>query len=142
MATAASKFTFVDTKVALKAYLGIDGVAEDDNLELWLTAAAVDCDNYCGWYYTDASDVLQDHTPDDPSVEPLIRMGVFEWVSAAHAMHASAASKGVAMAKTGALQEAYQGGVGGINAPMLARRVAYPLWTSAVHNLLRVAKAK
>lgn len=142
MATAAASFTWAAQATALKAWLGVVGSSEDVLLQSLLEAAAVDCDNFCGWYYTDEDDELVDQTPTDPTLQPMIKLGVYEWVKAARAMYSSPAAGGVASARTGQLQENYQGGVLGINGIKLARRAAYPLWESSVYRALRMGKAQ
>jgi len=144
MATAASSFTFGLFGESLRVYVGLasDDTSEDSNLGLWLAAASADLDELAEWYYTDPdTDELVDTTPDDPTADALIALGVFEWVKAMRAIYSSPVSGGVAMVKTGALQEAYAGGVSGLSAATHARRAAMQFWSGAFANLLRIPKA-
>lgn len=142
MATAADTFTWADYGTPIKAWLGVSGSSEDVVLQSLLEAAAVDCDNFCGWYYTDEDDEIVDQTPTDPGAEPMIKLGVYEWVKAARAMYSSPAAGGVTVVKTGQLSESYGNNPAGVNAINLARRAAYPLWESAVYAPLRMGKAR
>jgi hypothetical protein len=136
MATAASTFTWEAFEDALKAFLGLTGDdSENDNLQLWLAAAAADLDLVAGWYYTDPdTDELVDETPTDPSADALLKLGIFLWVRVIRALHGSPAEAGITSVKTGVLSESY--GAGGLTGYMQARRAALPLWGSAIHNLL------
>ena len=135
MATAASKFTWADFEDPLKSFLGVSGDTEDDNLQLWLAAAAADLDLVAGWYYTDpVTEELVDETPTDPSANALLKIGIFVWVQAIRALHNSPATTGITAVKTGALSESY--GKGALTGYLQARRSALPLWGSAIHNLI------
>jgi len=144
MPTAAATYTWADYETSLKAYLGMAGDAtRDAQLEPLLLAAAIDLDDFAGWYYTDTDDEQVDETPtaaEWTAGKPMLDLGIYEWVKAALAMFDSAASEGVQSVKTGALSEQYQGGVGGLSVARLARRAARPLWSSAVTNILRTPK--
>ena len=135
MATAADTFTWPDFKTPLKAFLGVSGTSEDDNLTLWLAAAAADLDIVAGWYYTDpVTGEAVDETPTDPSANALLKLGVFQWVKVIRALHDSPAEAGLTSVKTGALSESY--GKGALTGYLQARRAAIPLWGSAIYNLL------
>ena len=145
MTVAADVYTWADYEAGLKAYFGLTGdSSEDATLRPFLEAAAIDLDDYVGWYYTDDDDEIVDESPTDAewtAGKPMLTLGIYEWVRAARAMFASAASEGVQSVKTGALSEVYQGGGGGMSIEILARRAALPMWSSTVYNLLRTAKA-
>ncbi len=142
MASALSKFTWGEHKVAVRAYVGI-GVStdEDTNLELWLAAAATDLDELAGWIYTDADGDAVDDSPTDPSANASWKLGVYEWVKAFRAVQASPVADGLAQVKTGGLSEVYQGGVSGLQAVVNARRSALPFWFTAIANVSRSPKA-
>lgn len=140
MATAVETFTWDPHEAALKLWLGITGTAEDTHLTLWLAAAAKDCDDFCGWKFTNLDGDEVDATPTDPSANPLITLGIYEWVAAARAMKTSEASKGIQAARTGPISTQYAGGVSGMNAAVLARRVTAPFWAGSVYNPLLMGK--
>lgn len=147
MTTAAATYTWATFGTALKSYLGIADASEDTELTLFLAAAAVDLDDYVGWYYLDADDEQVDETPTVAewgtvgAGKPMLTLGIYEWVRAARAMFNSPASEGTQSVKTGALSEVYQGGPAGLSIEILARRAALPMWSSTVYNLLRTSKA-
>lgn len=137
MATAASTFTWATHETALKAFLGLTGDSSyDAELQLYLEAAAVDCDKFCAWYYTDEDDEQVDETPTDPAAEPLVKLGIYAWARAALACHLSAADSGATMVKTGQLQESYGNRVGGLTPVVAGRRAAEPLWAPHAHHPL------
>lgn len=133
MATAASTFTWASYGTALKAYLGVSGSSEDTNLELWLAAAAEDCDDYCGWYWTDEDDELRDETPDTHSNKT--KLGIYEWVRAyrSYVLRGAGVRVGVIEIKTGPLKEKY--GSGGDDGMMLARQAAAGLWQAGIYDV-------
>lgn len=141
MATAADTFTWATFEAELRAYVGL-ATGEDANLELWLGAAAADCDNFCGWYYLDDDDVQVDETPSVAewgtlaASQPLIKLGVYEWVKAAYLLYVSPAAGGLKVVKTDRLQESYQGGDKGITLTKLARATAHDCWQQYKDNLL------
>jgi len=134
MATAVSTFTWVSQETPLKAYLGISSGDLDTQLQLWLEAAAKACDAYCGWYYTDDDDEQVDETPTDPSAEPDIKLGVYEYV-AAYMGVAVGVPRGRRNAKTGAIAEAYAGGSQGAVPADVALATAAPHWDDHVYRI-------
>jgi len=129
MATAASTYTWAAYEALLKAYLGIADTSEDTELEIWLEAAASDCDDFLGWYYTDENDDLQDHTP--ATHKPGVRLGIYEWVKEIRKYHKRTPGAGVAEVQTSVLKEKYLAATG----VELARRVAGELWQPSVYNV-------
>lgn len=139
MATAADTFDWDGTKAALKAYLAISGDAEDTWLEPWLAAAAKDCDDFCGWYYLDFDDERVDATPDNPAADPLILLGIYEWVRAYRAAFHGIPT-GVKAARTGAISVTFGGGANGATAAKIAKVVAHEIWETSIYNPLNAGK--
>lgn len=121
MTTAVDTYTWALYEAPLKAYLGVTGTAEDDNLQLWLTAAAEDCDFYTGNDFTDGDG--------DPITHPVsIRVGIYEWVKHFRSWYDPNRNAGATEISTGPLREKYQGGNVGTDGSILARAAAQPHW--------------
>ena len=119
MATAVDTYNFADDGVALKAYLGITGGAEDTNLTLWIDAAAQDCDEHLkGEDFIDDDDV-------DISHPAGIRLGIYEWVRAYRLWFKSNRQAGLTQKTTGPLRETYRADVVGL---IEARAASSHLW--------------
>lgn len=141
MATAAETFTWAAYEALLKAYLGIvvTDTSEDARLQPWLEAAALDCDDFCGWKYTDLDGEAVDVTPSNPALEPLIKMGVYEWVRVFRIVW-TARSVGLKSARTGPIGETLAAGAAGIIPAVIARAHVEALWAGYVHNPLIMGK--
>jgi len=139
MATAVETFTWVVYETLLKAYLGIVGTGEDAQLQPWLEAAAKDCDRFCGWKYTDFDGEEVDETPDDPSADPEITLGIYEWVRVMRATW-TARPLGLKAGRVGAHSETYASGSAGIVPLKIARAHAEEHWAESNYNPLIAGK--
>lgn len=121
MTTAVETYTWAAYEAPLKAYLGVTGNDEDANLQLWLTAAAEDCDHYTGNKFTDDDG--------DPITHPVsIRVGIYEWVKHFRSWYNPNRNAGAIEIQTGSLREKYQGGNTGTDGAHLARAAAIGHW--------------
>lgn len=122
MTTAADTYTWLLFEDTLKTHLGLTGDdTEDDNLELWLAAAAEDCDNFTGNTFTDDAG--------DPITHPSsIKLGIIEWVMAFRSWSDPDRNAGATEVSTGPLREKFQGGNAGTDARTLAHAAAAPHW--------------
>jgi hypothetical protein len=118
MATAASTYTWASYETALKAYLGISGTSEDDNLQTWLAAANADCDAFVRWTWVDPDTGL------DVTHGPGVWLGIMEWIRTYRYHYLRADSAGIRSKRTGALHETYDAATGF----RLARSSAQELW--------------
>jgi hypothetical protein len=119
--TAVDTYTWAAYEAPLKAYLGLTGSAEDAQLQLWLTSAAEDCDNYTGNDFTDADG--------SPITHPKsIELGIYEWVKNFRSWYDPERNAGLSQVQTGPLREMYRGGVSGTDGSILARSAAFPHW--------------
>lgn len=139
MAKAADTFTWALHEASLKAYLGITGDGENVLLERWLASAAADCDRFMKWYYTDEDGDTVDLTPTDPSSNPLIEQGVYEWVRVFRQVSTSV-PMGVKGAKQGTVSISVSGGVNGQAALHSARAAAEGFWEGEDINPLHGGK--
>lgn len=98
--TVSAVITWADKEVALKAYLGISGTAEDTNLQLWLEASAEMADQYLERTFTyTAPEVPADAVPKN------VEIGCYEFCK--FIRERNLINTATTMVKTDRLQENY-----------------------------------
>lgn len=125
MTTVAESMTWASHAAPLKAYLGVEGDAEDARLEAWLAGAAAAADQFIGTEVTDEEreeleawpywrDGSRRYDPTAPwgskslyagELPGPVATGCYEWVKAARAVYSR--TFGLTGVKTGDLSEQY-----------------------------------
>ena len=131
MATAVETYTWLAYQAKLRAYLETP-TGYDAQLELWLAAAAQDCDDLIDNPFLDSEGEDIPHPAKIP-------FGIYEWIKAVLSYYIGVPI-GRQSVKTGALQEVYAGGASGIQAYSLGRAAAHDLWQAAMLDITRIGK--
>ena len=115
MTTCADQITWTAYEAKLKEYLGVETLAEDLRLKIWLAAAVDAADAYLAKDFVDTAG-------DDIELPDAVVVGLYEYVRALRSYYRR--TPGLKSVKTNALGETYTDDTG----PTLALRAAKDFW--------------
>jgi hypothetical protein len=106
MGAVAERMTWTGYETQIKAYCGVTGSSEDDNLQLWLAAATDAADRYMNNPFDGSSNLAPETLP------TVVELGVYEYIKQARLVLGETGRPiGLMSVKTGDLSETYTTGV-------------------------------